>query len=411
MTLRFIHTADLHIGARRLENPALSGDFSAGWNQAVDLALAEKADAVVIAGDLFDRARIDPTQLENVEPGLIRLREAGVVVLAVEGNHDTLTESPDFRSWLSYLAGQGLLTLLKIPFVQGKPIIEPVDPATNRGGYAVVNGVTVYGLGYLGASTARRLEVLAPLLKDNCLLVVHAGLQGIAAEFGGLSREELAPLKGKVAYLALGHNHHRHVVDDFAFVPGAPENWRFEEGLRGKKGFFVVCLEPDGTKEHRFVPSQPRPTVLIKLGPGEGSDLFQEGDPDWLADRMVEQARQVEVPTGAIVRVELAGRVGFHPLALDATALGRRLEEIFRPAGLEVRNQLTERTDDEAAEQKPLDRAGMERQETAALLGREADDPLVELSLAVKERLLADRSPEELADIFLAAALEIEADR
>ena len=411
MTLRFIHTADLHIGARRLENPALSGDFSAGWNQAVDLALAEKTDAVVIAGDLFDRARIDPTQLENVEPGLIRLKDAGIVVLAVEGNHDTLTESPDFRSWLSYLAGQNLLTLLKIPFVQGKPVIEPVDPATNRGGYAVVNGVTVYGLGYLGASTARRLEVLAPLLEDNCLLIVHAGLQGIASEFGGLSKEELAPLRGKVAYLALGHNHHCHVVDDFAFVPGAPENWRFEEGLRGQKGFFVVNLEPGGAKEHRFVASQPRPTALVKLGPGEENDLFQDGDPDWLAERMIEQAAETKVPAAAIVRVELHGRVGFHPLALDVAALGRRLEEIFQPAGLEVRNLLTEQADDEADERKPLDRAGMERQETAALLGRAADDPLVELSLAVKDRLLADRSPEELADIFLAAALEIEADR
>ena len=94
MSVRLLHVADVHLGAplgnfgtyaaRRRE------DLEAAFRRAVDAALGERVQAVLVAGDLFDTHRPEPRVVEVARRELARLREAGIRVLAVPGTHDSL---------------------------------------------------------------------------------------------------------------------------------------------------------------------------------------------------------------------------------------------------------------------------------------------------------------------------------
>ena len=83
--IKLIHTSDVHIGddydpARRM----------LGLTAVVDAALDQKADAVLIVGDLFDSARVKEPEIQATLEQLARLT---VPTIITAGNHDCLDES------------------------------------------------------------------------------------------------------------------------------------------------------------------------------------------------------------------------------------------------------------------------------------------------------------------------------
>ena len=87
--MRLIHTSDWHLG-RTLHGAALIEDQAYLLKQLVDLARQEKPDAVLIAGDVYDRA-VPPTEaidlLDEVLSRLVLSLKLQVVLIA--GNHDS----------------------------------------------------------------------------------------------------------------------------------------------------------------------------------------------------------------------------------------------------------------------------------------------------------------------------------
>ena len=100
--MRFIHLADTHLGFRQFSgklDPARKlnqreCDVYAVWHRAIEIAIEREVDAVIHAGDLFDSARPSPRALSEALDGIVRLREAGIPMVAIAGNHST----PRFRS-------------------------------------------------------------------------------------------------------------------------------------------------------------------------------------------------------------------------------------------------------------------------------------------------------------------------
>src|SRR5262245_51708445 len=115
-SLRFLHLDDVHIGKERLESALPSSDFSDAFNQAVEVAIRQRVSFVLIAGDFFDKARIEPDHLFEGESGLLRLREVSIPVIAIEGNHDVVSSYDARPSWLSYLNRVGLPRTLLTAF-------------------------------------------------------------------------------------------------------------------------------------------------------------------------------------------------------------------------------------------------------------------------------------------------------
>ena len=102
-TVRFIHTADLHLdsplrslAARNPELGRLLHDTSRKLLQRIiDTALEEEVDALLIAGDLFDGKQGDVHTAMVLQRELRRLQEQDIPVFIIWGNHDAETRFLD----------------------------------------------------------------------------------------------------------------------------------------------------------------------------------------------------------------------------------------------------------------------------------------------------------------------------
>jgi len=118
--LRLLHTADVHLGARHAD----LGDRAATQRErqfaafmaTIDLALAEKVDLVLIAGDLFD-SNVQPRRsVERAAAQLKRLVEARIRIVIAPGTHDLFDRASIYRAYdlpaLAGAVGSDLVTVL-----------------------------------------------------------------------------------------------------------------------------------------------------------------------------------------------------------------------------------------------------------------------------------------------------------
>ena len=86
--VKFLHIADLHLG-KRLNGVSFLEDQISLLNQISALAAAERADAVVIAGDVYQKASPQSEAMAAFDAFVTRLAAAGIRVLVISGNHDS----------------------------------------------------------------------------------------------------------------------------------------------------------------------------------------------------------------------------------------------------------------------------------------------------------------------------------
>ena len=105
--MRFMHTADWHIG-KRLNSFDLLADQQAVFTEIRQIAQEEQVDAVVIAGDVYDRALANEESVHAVNEMIQTLNLTdGLPLLVISGNHDSPvrlgTGSPWFKATQYYL--------------------------------------------------------------------------------------------------------------------------------------------------------------------------------------------------------------------------------------------------------------------------------------------------------------------
>lgn len=84
--VKFLCTADLHIGR---QSSGFDGETALdAFGRIVDMAIDDRVDALLIAGDLFDGVDAQFMTRSTVAEGFERLKKEGIPVLAVAGNHD-----------------------------------------------------------------------------------------------------------------------------------------------------------------------------------------------------------------------------------------------------------------------------------------------------------------------------------
>ncbi len=97
--VKIIHTADWHLG-KLVHGVYMTEQQRAVLNQFIELIAEEKPDAVIIAGDLYDRS-VPPTEaVELLEETLFKINvELETPVLAISGNHDSAERLSFGSSW------------------------------------------------------------------------------------------------------------------------------------------------------------------------------------------------------------------------------------------------------------------------------------------------------------------------
>lgn len=352
MQALFVHTADNHLGYEQYGVKERFNDFSRAFWAIVDDAIARKADLFVISGDLFNKRAIDARTLMHAQEGLGRLRDAGIPVVAIEGNHDRSYYRDGF-SWLEFLCWQNLLVLLN-PYVRdGAPELKPWDQEEMHGAYVDLKGgkLRVYGLPWFGASTPRVMKSLAEQLAasreaedaagvEYRLLLLHTGVEGIVPTLHGLpQRADFEPLRGLVDYVALGHVHKPYEIDNWLYNPGSTETWSAEESA-WDRGYYAVRIntdapagEPRHTAEHVINPRRPFLRLPFNVEglrePAAFYDAFERFCRSKAREFAVsEQPRRGLEP---VVDVSLGGVMSFDASALDRAHLEEIIEQMFHP--------------------------------------------------------------------------------
>ncbi|QZZ20797.1 DNA repair exonuclease [Leptothermofonsia sichuanensis E412] len=334
---RFLHLADIHLGFDRYDSKERSLDFYHAFRDVLErFAIAPQVDFVLIAGDLFEHRSIQPNVLNQAQLCLRELKQAGIPVLAIEGNHDNRPYGTK-TSWLRYLSDWELLILLEPDNgATGEVIYEPWNPETKQGGYIDLDcGVRVLGSYWYGASAPRAIAALADAIQQlpagppHSVMMFHHGLEGQIARYqGALRYTDLLPLKDVgIDYLALGHIHKNYAVEGWIFNPGSLEANSIEES-QFERGAYLVDLEPSGIQAtlKRDYYQRAIARLQVTTQGQESAEALEE-----LAITTVQQAIQsgkIDPDQAPIVELRIEGQVGFDRLELDIRKLQQQLKQI-----------------------------------------------------------------------------------
>lgn len=244
MDFKFVHSADIHLdsplrGLDRYEGAPterLRGATRRAFENLVQLCLDEKAAFLLIAGDLYDGDWPDYNTGLFFLSQVKRLREAGIGVYMIRGNHDTKSK---LTASLSLRLPEGVF-----------------DLTTARAETKVLDdfGVAIHGRGYPKWNTTEDLSLTYPEPLDGYF---NIGLLHTCAEKHG-EHERYAPctLGGLVAkgygYWALGHVHAHEILhrEPWVVFPGNLQGRHARE--IGPKGAAVVTVEDGNVAiEHR----------------------------------------------------------------------------------------------------------------------------------------------------------------
>jgi DNA repair exonuclease SbcCD nuclease subunit len=334
---RFLHLADVHLGFDRYDSRERTKDFFLAFQDALEkYAIAPRVDFVLIAGDLFEHRNLQPHILNQAQVCLQRLREEGIPVLAIEGNHDNRPFGTR-TSWLRYLADWDLVYLLEPgnPSL-GEPIYESWNPHNKRGGYMDLDcGVRVLGSYWYGSSAPRAISTLAEAIQKlpagpaHTVMMFHHGMEGQIARYqGALAYGSLLPLKhAGVDYLALGHIHKNYTVENWIYNPGSVEANSIEES-QFERGVYLVEIDQMGIRAELKQDYQQRSCVRLQLKARGDETLADLEDAALETVQNAIQSGKLVPSQLPIVELRIEGQVGFNRLDLDTRALQQKLQQI-----------------------------------------------------------------------------------
>lgn len=255
--MKFLHLGDLHLG-KRVHGFSMLEDQRAVLGQIIQMATARQVDAVVIAGDIYDKT-IPPGEAVGLfDSFFTSLCRAGIHVLAVSGNHDS-GQRLNFGQTL--LADSGL-TLTGT--FDGAVKTVTLDDACGGVQFALVpwlRPMELHEVLSLSESTQQcaMQAVLDGMPWDDGVrhvLVAHA-FATVGGALPAQSDSEIIPVGGLDAvdvglfdrfdYVALGHIHRpQRLGRDSVRYAGSPLKYSFSEA-RYPKSVPLVTMDADGT--------------------------------------------------------------------------------------------------------------------------------------------------------------------
>ncbi len=419
MRAKFLHFADCHLGFRQYDNKDRLYDFAKSFLGVVDRAVQEKVDFVLLAGDLFQKRAVDALTLNQAVVGLERLKAAGIPCIAVEGNHER-AYYVDSIGWMEFLDQRGLITLLNVPFEDGKAVLKPYDKRRRTGAYIEpVAGMRVYGLRYYGAATAAAVAQIAEGLAETpadgvqyTAFMAHAGMEGVLdGASGGLSYRQWAVLRPHVDYLALGHVHKPFEAEGWIHNPGSLESCSIVESDWPERGFYLVTVDTDRAADdepkHQAVLHRAKRRKVFRLS----MKVDEHATPDLLCGECERYLQRKARDDGAallddqsrpLVELQLTGVLPFDRAGLDIERIRAAVIDAYRPL-LPLVKDLTRSAAFAVEAQEGASRVDVERQVLRDLLARDQryrDDAekWTQVALSLKELALGGASPDAIVD-------------
>ncbi len=297
MPFRFVHTADLHLDSPlrslALKNPELAGLVRGATRKAleaiVDLCIAEQADALLVAGDLYDGSQTSMNTALFLASELRRLEQAGIRAFLIRGNHDSQST---IKKELT-LPGN-------VHLFSGR--VKPILAKTLDNGRPVY----IHGVGFDNPHAPDSLlsSFQAPIADAVNIGMLHTSLAGAPGHdpYAPCSVAELA--RHGFDYWALGHVHQRQVHHERPLIvmPGMPQGRDINEA--GAKTVTLVTVDDDGRPAavERAIGHAVFDRLQVDLNDlQDWSQMIDE------AGRAIAAARQATAAEQLILRLHLTG--------------------------------------------------------------------------------------------------------
>lgn len=256
--IRFLHAADLHLDSpfkglthlpSEIFNQIKNSTFRALANL-VDVAIKKEVDMLVLAGDLFDLEQRSLYAQATLRKEFLRLKDAGIQVYIIHGNHDYVTEGHRF---FRYPENVHVFN----ETVECKPFIKNGEHLAN-----------IYGFSYNRRHMTENMT--KHYRKSDKNVPFHIGML-----HGNLSgREEHDPyapfsiaelLEKELDYWALGHIHKREILHQHPPIvyPGNIQGRHKKE--TGGKGCYLVELTAGGAAELQYIETSPIDWVEVEV--------------------------------------------------------------------------------------------------------------------------------------------------
>ncbi|MDH6133496.1 exonuclease SbcD [Kitasatospora sp. MAA4] len=283
--MRLLHTSDWHLG-RSFHRESLLDAQRAFLDHLVAVVREHGVDAVLVAGDVYDRALPGLEAVGLFDEVLHRLADLDVPAVFISGNHDSARRL-GVGAGLIGRAGihlrtdpQGCATPVLLAdahgpvAVYGLPYLEPLLVrerfGLERGGHAAVLGAAMEQV---------RADLATRPAGTRAVVLAHAFVTGGAASdserdiaVGGVASVPAAVFDG-VHYAALGHLHGAQTLAPHLRYSGSPLAYSFSEEHQ-RKTMWLVDLAADGSvAAERIDCPVPRPLVRLR---GRLAELLED---------------------------------------------------------------------------------------------------------------------------------------
>ena len=340
--VRFIHAADIHLDsplkglAKRHNLPTdkiLAATREALVNL-VTLAIDEKVDFVLLAGDVYDG---EPEELKanfHFNQQIGRLNQKNIKVVMITGNHDA-------KSKISKpLSPPKNLTILSAH--------QPESCEITKAGEVIA---IIHGQGFLNQSEPRNLATTYPAPTPGKLNIgiLHTSLDGREghANYAPTTTNEL--INKGYSYWALGHVHTREEVHQKPYIifPGNIQGRHIRE--TGAKGCYLVTFKDNHEAQLDFKPLDVFrwEAITVNLDGIEEESEFE--------GRLTETVESRNLPFNEIphgIRIILKGKTNLHSWLISSqNRISENIQGIFD--GISAGNLFLEQLQVETSNEGP----------------------------------------------------------
>lgn len=298
--MKFLHTADWHIG-KKLHDFSLIAEQKDAFEQLEAIAVQENVDAIVIAGDLYDRTVPSEEAVKLLGQMTTNLNlKHHLPIYAINGNHDSAVRLNIGAKWFKYNN-----------FIINTQLKDAFEPIENK-------DTQFFLLPYFELSLARdyfkdpsihtMTDALKLIIKQMMVnfdankqhvLVAHFFAAGSThrdsetqVEVGGLDPVPL-DLLAPFDYVALGHLHNKNAIHhEHIKYSGSLTKFSVSEA-HDEKGFWIVDTDKPSDQMAQWYPVTPKNDIVILEDCFENlidpQNYHQVSDDDFVAVELTDQ--------------------------------------------------------------------------------------------------------------------------
>ena len=419
MALKFLHISDIHLGCTRYHLDESPRDFFRAWYDVINnYAIAEAVDFVLMCGDFFHKRNVDPQAMNHAMIGLQKLKDAGIPVVCIEGNHDQ-TPNDTEHSWIRSLASWKLLILLEPKAVsdkdgKGKFVFDGWNDDGCSGAFVDIKGARIFGSTWYGASANTAIPMLTDAIKENRregafhILMLHTDVEGHQTHpIPALTLTNLKELKSVTDYVGLGHTHKRFEIDNWAFNPGSLEVTAIDE-YREERGAYLVEVSDDGNvnaKHLRDYVQRPFHRLAYDVSGAERPEEITSGVLAQIGREVTPHDADSNNPA-PILEIRLTGHLGFKNSLLETDKIRAEAQQMTNSLHVRLRNFSAPVEYAVAADlDANASREERERRVIEDLIARDnrykdKAKEMAELVVGAKRLALSDEPPEKIFELI-----------